>query len=148
METQYEFSYEANLLPPLNVGPVPAGNRQVFQVLDGEVSGDRIRGTLIGGGDWAIIGADGFVRLDVRSHIVTHDDAIIYFQYTGLLEMNAAFQEARSTGGETAFGDHYFYTNPRLETGDPRYAWVNTTFFVGQGRATKEGVAYRISRYL
>ncbi|MEO0871318.1 MAG: DUF3237 family protein, partial [Pseudomonadota bacterium] len=47
-----------------------------------------------------------------------------------------------------AFGDHYFYTNPRLETGDPRYAWVNTTFFVGQGRATKEGVAYRISRYL
>ncbi|MEL6485679.1 MAG: DUF3237 domain-containing protein [Pseudomonadota bacterium] len=148
MQTEYEFSYEAALLPPLSVGAVQGGQRQVFQVSDGEVTGERIRGTLVGGADWALIGADGFVRLDVRSHIVTHDEAIIYFEYTGLLEMNAAFQNARAQGGETQYGDHYFYTNPRLETGDSRYAWVNTTFFVGQGRATKEGVAYRISRYL
>ncbi|KIU16031.1 DUF3237 family protein, partial [Mycolicibacterium llatzerense] len=25
-------------------------------------------------------------------------------------------------------------TTPRLECGDPKYAWVNQTIFVGQGR--------------
>ena len=40
------------------------------------------------------------------------------------------------TGGTTGtdFGDHYFVTTPRLESGDPRYSWVNQSIFVGQGR--------------
>ena len=40
---------------------------------------------------------------------------------------------AIGTGAATDFEDHYFRTNPRLETGDPRYAWVNQTMFVGKG---------------
>jgi hypothetical protein len=42
---------------------------------------------------------------------------------------------AIGTGAATDFEDHYFRTNPRLETGDPRYAWVNQTLFVGKGHA-------------
>ena len=54
---------------------------------------------------------------------------------------------AIETAGGTDFDDQYFYTNPRFETGDPRYAWVNTTFFVGEGRAVPGlGVEYRVWR--
>ena len=42
-------------------------------------------------------------------------------------------------GGSTTaeFGDQYFFTNPRCETGDERYAWLNQTFLVGQGRISR-----------
>ena len=54
---------------------------------------------------------------------------------------------ATLAGAATEFGDQYFFTNPRVETGDPRYAWLNTTFFVGQGRMLAgNGVEYRLWR--
>ena len=39
------------------------------------------------------------------------------------------------------------FTKPRFETGDPRYAWLNTTFFIGEGRSLPGlGVEYRVWR--
>ncbi|TXI54524.1 DUF3237 family protein, partial [Mycolicibacterium mageritense] len=61
--------------------------------------------------------------------------AVIYMSYQGLVEVNEA--AAAALGGAatgTDFGEHYFVTTPRLESGDPRYTWVNQTIFVGQGR--------------
>lgn len=61
--------------------------------------------------------------------------------------MNEAVQKAMETGGETGYGDQYFRTAPRMETGDPRYAWVNQSLFVGEGRVYPGlGVQYRVSR--
>ena len=61
--------------------------------------------------------------------------------------MNTAFEAASERGTATDFADQYFFTNPRIETGDRRYSWVNTTFFIGEGRASKGGgVAYRVWR--
>lgn len=41
----------------------------------------------------------------------------------------------------------YFFTNPRLECSDERYAWVNTTMFVGEGRLVAgPAVEYRVYR--
>jgi hypothetical protein len=57
--------------------------------------------------------------------------------------MNAG---AMAPGGSTGFDDQCFRTTPRLETGDERYAWVNSTLFVGEGRMTEAGVEYRIYR--
>ena len=41
---------------------------------------------------------------------------------------------ALAGGEETDYGDTYFMTQPRLETGDPRYEWVNRTVAVAEGR--------------
>jgi Protein of unknown function (DUF3237) len=35
------------------------------------------------------------------------------------------------------YGDQYFFTNPRLETGDERYQWVNRAHFLGEGRLSR-----------
>ena len=147
MQLVPEFSFTATLKEPLPVGPGPIGTRMYYEVAGGEVQGDRLRGEVLGGGEWALLGPDGFIRIDVRLQVRTHDAAFLYVQYFGLLEMNEAVRGSLASGGGTDFGDQYFFTNPRIETGDERYAWVNTTFFVGQGRVLPGlGVEYRVSR--
>lgn len=149
MDLAHEFNYIADLAPPQVVGAGPFGTRMFIAVTGGSVTGERINGTVsTGGGDWLLAGADGFSRLDVRVQIVTDDGAVIYLSYNGLLEMNEAIQGVLA-GGETGtdYGDQYFRTTPRLETGDERYAWVNQTVFVAEGRALPgPKVEYRVSR--
>ena len=135
-ELVYEFSYQAQIKPPLDVGAGPPGHRMIFEVTGGTVEGERLKGLIQpGGGEWFLAGADGFGQIDVRLQMTTDDGANIYFQYFGLLELSEAAMGAIGTGAGTEFEDHYFRTNPRLETGDPRYAWVNQTVFVGKGHA-------------
>ena len=147
MKLVQECSFTAMLKPPVPIGAGPIGMRMYYDVSGGDVTGERLRGTILGGGEWALIGPDGFLRVDVRLQVETHDGAYIYIQYVGLLGLNDAVQRALETSGGTDYGDQYFFTNPRMETGDPRYAWVNTTFFVGEGRIRPGlGVEYRVWR--
>ena len=48
------------------LGPGPIGTRMYYDVIGGEVIGERLRGKALGGGEWALIGPDGFLRVDVR----------------------------------------------------------------------------------
>jgi len=147
MELVHEFTFRAGLKPPLPIGAGPIGTRMYYEINGGEVVGDRLSGTIRGGGEWALIGPDGFLRVDVRAQVETSDGAFLYVQYFGLLEMNAAVMNAIENGTGTEFADQYFCTNPRIETGDPRYSWVNTTFFVGEGRVLPGlGIEYRVYR--
>lgn len=147
MKLIQECTFSAMLKPPLPVGPGPIGMRMYYEIIGGEVTGERLRGTVRGGGEWALIGPDGYLRVDVRAQVETHDGAFLYVQYVGLLEMNEAVQKATAELTGTDFSDQRFYTNPRIETGDPRYAWLNTTFFIGEGRiAPGLGVQYRVWR--
>jgi hypothetical protein len=131
------------------VGKGPFGTRHIANVVGGQISGDRIAGVPTGAGaDWLLVGDDGFARLDIRATIGTHDDALIYVQYFGVLEVTAAV--AKILGGaqeSTDYGDQYFFVCARLETGNERYAWVNQTMFVGQGRLPAGPIVeYRIFR--
>ncbi|MFN3462922.1 MAG: DUF3237 domain-containing protein, partial [Terricaulis sp.] len=109
------------------------------------VSLDRLRGAVRGGGEWALVGSDGYLRVDVRAQVETNDGAFLYVQYLGLLEVNAVVQNAIANQTGTQFEHQHFYTNPRFETGDARYSWLNTTFFIGEGRMLPGlGVEYRI----
>ena len=133
-ELVYECTCRAQILTPVDVGAGPFGHRMIFEVTEGVVEGERLNGIIkSGGGEWFLAGPDGFGRIDVRFQMTTTDGANLYFQYFGLLELNEATMAALGTGAATDFEDHYFRTNPRLETGDPRYAWVNQTMFVGKG---------------
>lgn len=143
-----EFEYSADLVLH-EVGPGPFGNRVIVTVTGGQVEGDRIKGTFVGaGGDWLLVGADGFGRLDVRATIKTHDGAMIYVQYHGVLEVTEDMVAILGGASNSVnYGDQYFFTNPRLETGDERYQWVNRTQFLGEGRlASGPTVHYRVYR--
>jgi hypothetical protein len=147
MNLIHEFTFRVMLKPPLPIGPGPIGTRVYYEIASGEVEGERVRGKVLGGGEWALLCPDGYLRVDVRSQIQTHDGAFVYAQILGLLELNEAAQNAIANGVGTEYGDHTFYMNPRFETGDPRYAWLNTTFFVAEGHLVAgSGVEYRVSR--
>ncbi len=137
--------YYATLAEPLVVGNGPYGMRQIFHVTGGEVTGPRLRGRVLpSGADWILIGADGVGRLDVRAAMETHDGAILYVHYIGILHFNEATMAAIAGGRMTEFGETIFYVNPRVETGDPRYAWLNGAFLLNQGRLGPGRVEYRM----
>lgn len=145
MKLDYLMTYHATLKPGVPVGPGPYGTRAFGEVTGGAFEGPRLKGTLAsGGGDWLLIDADGMGHVDVRAILTTDDGANIYAQYFGRLEMNEAVTNAFANGASTGFGDCYFMTSPRFETGDPRYAWLNHLVTVAEGRILEGGVEYRV----
>jgi hypothetical protein len=112
----------AELRPPLTLRGTPAGDRLIYEVASGKISGDRIRGQLKGSAaaDWLVVGPDGTGTLDVRALIETEDEALIFIQYQGRVDLS------RGPGAP-------LYATPRFETGDERYRWLNSLQAVGKG---------------
>ena len=131
----HEFTYRMTASHAHEVGIGPVGNRQCFEVTEGVIEGSRLSGKLLGSGiDWMLVGSDGFMRMDVRIQIETHDGAIICASYFGPAEANDKLKRAFGACEPTDFGDQRIRTHWLLETGHPDYAWVNQSVFVGEGR--------------
>ncbi len=145
-----EFEYFVDVGSIDDVGSGPFGQRVIGARTSGQITGDRIKGTIEGpGADWSLVGQDGFSRLDERVTFKTVDGALIYVQDFGLVELTSAIMDIINGTSDTPtnFGDQYFFTNPRLETGDERYSWVNQTVFIGEGRVVPgPRVEYRVYR--
>jgi hypothetical protein len=142
-----EFRFTATLRPPVDFGAGPFGGRVYFEVTGGRAEGDRFRADVLpGGGDWVLMGPDGFARLDVRVGFRTDDGALVYAHYRGLLELNEAVNTALTQGGSTGPEDHYFRSTPSFETGDERYAWMQRSVFVSSGRIVEGTVEYQVYR--
>jgi hypothetical protein len=145
MKLEPLMTYRADLKPPVEIGSGPFGTRSIFEVIGGTFEGPRLRGKLLtGGGDWLLIDPQGVGHLDVRGTFETHDQARVYVQYYGVLVLNEKVNAALAGGGETNYGDTYFVTQPRFETGDPRYAWLNHVVAVAEGRVLPGAVEYRV----
>jgi hypothetical protein len=84
----------------------------------------------------------------VRATFKTHDGAAIYVQYHGIVEVTEDMAAILGGANKSVdYGDQYFFTNPRLETGDQRYQWVNQTQFLAEGRLVPgPAVEYRVYR--
>jgi predicted dehydrogenase len=150
MQTEHVFDYQAMLKPPVVIGEGPYGHRMFYEVRSGTLRGPRLRGEVLsGGGDWALIGSDGFTRLDVRGQCRTDDGAVLYLRYRGLLEQTEAVRRAAASGGETGFEDQYFRISLEVETGDERYRWLTRSSLIGRGRLCGgPGVEYQIFRVI
>ena len=131
----HEFTFHSAVSAPREVGAGPFGRRQYYAMRDGSIEGPRLRGTLLGpGSDWMLVGSDGFMRMDVRIQIETEDGAVLCAHYFGPAEANDMLGRAVAACSPTEFSDQSIRTHWILETGDPRYDWVNQGVFVGEGR--------------
>ena len=127
------------------IGDTPFGHRITYIVGEGRFEGERLNGRILpGGGDWLVRGADGLARLDVLKTFETDDQALIHVSYTGIYKFSDEITARLASGGDCEFGDTLFLTQVQFETGDPRYAWLNETLAIGEGRETRNGVEYRI----
>lgn len=127
------------------IGKTPFGDRTTYIIGEGRFEGPRLSGRIhYGGGDWLLRGTDGLSKLDVRKTFETDDGAYIDVRYTGLYRFSDALTAALKAGGESAFGETLFHIQAQFETGDSRYAWLNETLAVGEGRETQSGVIYQL----
>jgi hypothetical protein len=90
-----------------------------------------MRGTVVGpAGDWVTVSPTGVMVLDVRLCLVTDDGAAIYCTYRGVLANVDGVMRAKGA--------------PLFETGDERYAWLNSVQAIGLGSADAGGVDYEV----
>jgi hypothetical protein len=145
MKLEFLMEFNADIqLPTRNSGVGPIGTRVLAVCTGGDFKGPKLRGKIwAAGGDWALRRRDGTASLDVRATLETDDGALIYVQYYGILRPEVG-RPTPQPGVPSEYGDAYFFTAPRFETGDERYVWLNSLVCVAEGRRTNQGVAYRV----
>ncbi len=111
----------AGLREPFVLPRTPGGTRLIFEVTDGHIEGERLRGRMVGNSaaDWLTVGPEGTGSLDVRALLETHDGALVFIHYTGRIDMSLIGAPV--------------YASPRFDTGDERYLWLNRIQAVGKG---------------
>lgn len=146
LESELLLSVSAELGPDRQLlGLTPQGDRSIVYVTGGTFEGPRLRGTVLpGGGDWIRRRTDGAVQLDVRATLLTDDDALIYVQYTGIMDASPEVLKRRAAGETVPASEYYFRTTPYFETGSEKYSWLNKTVAVGIGQLESRGVSYDI----
>lgn len=126
----------------------PLGERQYWEMSEGVLIGSGINARIsMPGGDWMLIGTDGFWRPDVRVQLVADDNAVILLHYVGLVKPNERFIEAATKGQETQFSDQYLRQFMRFDTGADRYLWLTQNLYLAEGRlAGASEIEYQIYR--
>lgn len=126
---------EVELAPIREMGQGRAGQRRIIPIIGGRVTGPTLSGHILNlGADWQTIHADGNAHLDTRYAFETDDGALIEIVNTGLRNGPPEVIAALARGETVAPDSYYMRTHARLESGDPRYDWVNRRLFVGSGR--------------
>lgn len=140
---QLEFfaRLEVALDPIREMGAGRAGQRRIIPITGGTVKGPAISGTILNlGADWQTIFADGGAELDTRYAMETDDGALIEIVNFGYRNGPPEIIAALARGEEVDPQHYYMRTHALLETGHPRYAWVNQRLFVGSGMRQEQRV--------
>jgi len=109
----------------IDVGEGPKGTRLVADVLAVRLTGERITAELAtnDAADWLTVSDNGKLgSLDVRLTLKTDDDAFIYVEYGGRMDMEAGL----------------IAVAPTFQTGDPKYSWLNRIQAVAAGSVNLE----------
>ncbi len=135
MKFEYLMEYSGRIQSPIaEVGVGPFGKREIYTVAYGSFEGPRLKGKLLpGGGDAALVDANGVLRLDLRITLQTDDGALIYLQGKGVWRSDPT-RSSRPEGEPADYGDMYIMAAPRFETGDERYKWLNEIVCVAKGK--------------
>ena len=107
--------------------------------------GPRLRGAVLPvGGDWLLLRTDGIGLVDVRLTLQTHDNALIYMAYNGVLDLGADGY-AKFLAGEMP-ATFPVRIAPRFQTGHSAYVWLNRLqcFGIGEADTREAKVSYDI----
>ncbi|KAI0470402.1 hypothetical protein GGR56DRAFT_678739 [Xylariaceae sp. FL0804] len=143
---KFLFHLECDMEAFRHIGAGPYGDRSTVIFKGGRFEGPRLRGEILpGGGDWEIVRTQGDIQtahLNTRYNLVTHDGAAIYLQTTGTRTGPRSILE--KLGEDTSITADQFRMRLHLtmETGDPRYSWVNSGVFIASSGRVGSQVIY------
>lgn len=124
---QYLCTVQIQLQQPKGIRRGPLGTRFILGVAAGSVQGPQLTGTVEPPGvDWVTAREDGSVQHDGRLVLTTNDGAIILVTYTGIGIAGQGYTSVRAA--------------VQLETGEPRYAWLNDVQAVAIGESRGRGL--------
>lgn len=116
------------------LGDGQAGKRRIIPIIGGTVHGPKISGRILNlGADWQTIFSNGVAELDTRYAFETDDGALIEIQNFGYRHGPADVMARIAAGDDVSLEEYYMRTSAQMETGDPRYDWINSMMFVGTG---------------
>ena len=148
-ELRHLCSVRADLGKPMEKGDLPGRRVRIIPIIGGTVSGERLSGKVMNfGADWQTIYEDGYAELDTRYVIETHDGALIDIRNFGFRHGPAEVMARVAAGEEVDPALYYMRTTPRLETGDPRYQWLNRMMLVGTGGRFASSVVIEVYEVL
>ncbi len=129
------------LAPIRELGKGRAGQRRIIPIVGGQVEGPKINGHILSvGADWQTIFDSGLAELDTRYAMETHDGVTIEIKNFGFRHGPKEVIDAVAKGEKVDPSRYYMRTHARLETGDPRYDWVNRSLFLGVGARKEKSV--------
>lgn len=143
MTTQPLMTLTVVTAPPIKLGAGPHGTRTTVAITGGAFEGPRLRGRLLGGGDWLTLRSDGVVELDLRVTLETDDGALIHMQSFGLRHGPPGVLEAIARGEAVDPASYYFRTQARFDA-PPAYAFLNKLLAVATGDRKPTGPVYSI----
>lgn len=147
----------------MHVGEGPHGDRSSVIFKGGRFEGPKLRGEILPGGggiffrclpyiyevniqqDWEIVTNNGTTQtahLDTRYNLRTHDGATIYLQTTGTRTGERAVLENLGEDESITADKFRMRLNLTMETGDPRYKWINDVVVIASSGRTGERVVY------
>lgn len=140
---------DAELGKPIEKGTTSAGVSRIIPIVGGKVIGERLSGRVGNlGADWQTVFADGYAELDTRYMIETHDGAVIDVRNFGYRHGPPEVLARLAAGEDVDPSEYYMRTHPRFHTGDPRYAWINRTVFLGSGERRSGNVRIHVFEVL
>lgn len=148
MTPHLEFACElvVELSRPHEMGECPAGARRIIPIVGGTADGPLIAGRILDvGADWQTVLAGGIADLDARYAIETHDGAVIEVISRGIRHAPPGVAARIAAGEAVPPSDYYMRSAIRLESGHPRYLWVNRALFLASGG--KVGTTVRLCVY-
>jgi hypothetical protein len=132
---------DVELAAPIELGDGPRGRRRIIPIIGGTVTGERLSGEILNlGADWQIVFSDGTAELDTRYAMRAHDGASIDIRNFGYRHGPKDVLDALVRGEAVDPSLYYMRTQPRFETGDARYAWLNRIVCIGSGARLANGV--------
>ena len=134
--------------PPQKLGAVPHGTRVIAPITSGSFEGPRLRGKVLGGGDWTLSRSDAVLELDLRITLETDDGALINMTSFGLRHGPPEVLAALARGESVDPSKYYFRTAPRFETSASPYAFLNRLIAVSSGDRRASGPIYTIEEVL
>ena len=134
--------------PPQKLGAVPHGTRVIAPITSGTFEGPRLRGKVLGGGDWTLSRSDAVLELDLRITLETDDGALISMTSFGLRHGPPEVLAALARGESVDPSKYYFRTAPRFETSAAQYAFLNQLIAIASGDRRAGGPIYTIEEIL
>ena len=120
---------------PVDAGHTPLGQRRLVPILGGSVGGGRLTGRVLpGGADFQMIHGGTQARLEARYMLELADGTRVFVQNNALRAASAEVTGRLLRGEPVDPSEVYFRGQVTLETGDPRWSWLNERQFLCVGQ--------------